>query len=316
MSQDTLIKVEHLTRHYGHLIAVDSINFEVARGEVVGFLGPNGAGKSTAMQMITGNLAPTTGRIQICDHDLLDSPKAAKSEIGYLPEYPPLYLEFTVDEYLKYCARLNRIAKNKIKSALDQVKQRCGLEQVGHRLISNLSKGYQQRVGIAQAIIHLPAVVVLDEPTVGLDPIQIREIRSLIRELGKEHGVILSTHILPEVQMTCDRVQIINKGKLVFADNISSLNQRMQSSALIVRFKQAPEEQQLAKLSGVMAVERLDANAMRVQHKAGDSPAERIVDQAVHNGWKLYELSPEHKSLEQIFIDITTAEHSVTEHAP
>src|SRR5512143_1266958 len=223
MSNDTLIKVEHLVRYYGPQCAVNGVSFEVKRGEVLGFLGPNGAGKSTTMQMITGNLAPTAGRITINGIDILDKPKEAKAALGFLPEQPPVYRELTVDEYLRYCARLNRIAKGEIAKAMNNAKERCGLADVGKRLIGNLSKGYQQRVGIAQAIIHRPDVVILDEPTVGLDPIQIREIRKLIRELGGEHSVILSTHILPEVQATCNRVQIINKGQLVLSDNIEGL---------------------------------------------------------------------------------------------
>lgn len=315
MPQDILIKVEHLTRRYGPITAVNDISFEVSRGEVVGFLGPNGAGKSTAMQAITGNLAPTAGRIQICGHDLLDAPKLAKAEIGYLPEHPPLYLEFTVDEYLKFSAHLNLIPRTMVPTAIDQAKQRCGLDHVGHRLIANLSKGFQQRVGLAQAIIHTPSVIVLDEPTVGLDPIQIREIRSLIRELGKDHGVILSTHILPEVQMTCDRVQIINRGKLVFSDSIADLYQRMQSSVLIASFKNPPEDQVLISLPGVSAVERLSEQRIRIQHTLDENPAEAIVERAVNEGWRLYELTSEHKTLEQIFIDITTTEQAVTEDA-
>ena len=315
MPQDILIKVEHLTRRYGPITAVNDVSFEVSRGEVVGFLGPNGAGKSTAMQAITGNLAPTAGRIQICGHDLLDAPKLAKAEIGYLPEHPPLYLEFTVDEYLKFSAHLNLIPRTMVPTAIDQAKQRCGLDQVGHRLIANLSKGFQQRVGLAQAIIHTPSVIVLDEPTVGLDPIQIREIRSLIRELGKDHGVILSTHILPEVQMTCDRVQIINRGKLVFSDSIADLYQRMQSSVLIASFKNPPEDQVLISLPGVSAVERLSEQRIRIQYTLDENPAEAIVERAVNEGWRLYELTSEHKTLEQIFIDITTTEQAVTEDA-
>ncbi len=181
MDKEILVHADHLTRYYSQTCAVSDVSFQLAKGEVLGFLGPNGAGKSTTMQMITGNLAPTAGEIKIHGIDLLDRPKQAKREIGYLPEQPPVYVELTVDEYLRYCARLNRMARSGITRAIATVKERCGLGAVGHRLIGNLSKGYRQRVGIAQAIIHTPAVVILDEPTVGLDPIQIREIRSLVR---------------------------------------------------------------------------------------------------------------------------------------
>lgn len=305
---NTLIQVEHLSRTYGSLQAVNSINFELSQGEVLGFLGPNGAGKSTTMQMITGNLAPSQGRIKICGIDLLEQPKLAKAEIGYLPEQPPLYRELTVDEYLLFAARINRIARNKVATAVDRAKQRCGLEQTGKRLINNLSKGYQQRVGIAQAIIHSPSIVVLDEPTVGLDPIQIREIRDLILELGKEHGVILSTHILPEVQMTCDRVQIISQGQLVFADRIENLNQRMQATSLVIGLQNSPMTDALAAIDQVDAIDDLGDGRWRIHYQPENSPAEILVTQAVEYNWGLYELTPEYKSLEQIFVDITTAE--------
>ncbi len=237
---DNLISVEHLYRYYGTTCAVRDVNFELRKGQVLGFLGPNGAGKSTTMQILSGNLAPSAGRVMINGIDLLDQPKRAKAELGYLPEQPPLYRELTVDEYLWFCARLNRIPGKGRSAAVATAKQRCGLADVGGRLIGNLSKGYQQRVGIAQAIIHTPKVVILDEPTVGLDPIQIREIRNLIRELGKEHGIILSTHILPEVQAVCTHVQIIHQGTLVFADSIAGLDARMRGSHLRVGLRQPP----------------------------------------------------------------------------
>ena len=310
---NTLIKVEHLSRSFGPLTAVSGFNFELNQGEVLGFLGPNGAGKSTSMQIITGNLAPSQGSIKICGIDLLEQPKLAKAEIGYLPEQPPLYRELSVDEFLTFCARINRISKNNIAKAVDNAKQRCGLTQVGKRIINNLSKGYQQRVGIAQAIIHSPSIVVLDEPTVGLDPIQIREIRDLIRELGKEHGVILSTHILPEVQMTCDRVQIINKGQLVFTDKIESLNQRMQSSSLVLGLHHSPTASQLENIAKVTTVEEIPDGRWRIHFEPDNSPAEELAQQAASKNWGLYELSPEHKTLEQIFVDITTTEQSPAE---
>lgn len=313
MTNGSLISVEHLYRRYAGLLAVNDVSFELARGEVLGFLGPNGAGKTSTMQMITGNLAPSSGRIRIAGIDLLDRPKQAKAEIGYLPEQPPLYRELTVDEYLRFCARLNRIRREAVGQAVARAKQRCGLEQVGRRLINNLSKGYQQRVGIAQAIIHSPPVVVLDEPTVGLDPIQIREIRTLIRELGEEHGVILSTHILPEVQMTCDRVQIINRGQLVFSDHIDNLNRRIQSTSLILGLHQPPPDTELAALPAINEVQSLDRQRFRLHHTAGEDPAEAIAQQAIDHGWGLFELTPEYKTLEQIFVEITSSEQGPTE---
>ncbi|MDH5181506.1 MAG: ABC transporter ATP-binding protein [Gammaproteobacteria bacterium] len=317
MSDDILITVAHLSRHYGPIQAVKGVDFELKRGEVLGFLGPNGAGKSTTMQMITGNLAPSAGKITICGYDLLDEPKNAKAHIGYLPEQPPLYRDFTVDEYLNFCARINRMPPERIAAAMATAKERCGLTEVGRRLISNLSKGYQQRVGIAQAIIHSPAIVVLDEPTVGLDPIQIREIRVLIRELAAEHGVILSTHILPEVQMTCDRVQIINRGELVFSDTIKNLDQRMNAATLLLELRNPPAETELGALPGVLKVENLGKNRFRLHHNQDESHAEQIAVHAVKNNWGLLALTPERKTLEQIFVEITSTEQHQpgTEHA-
>jgi ABC-2 type transport system ATP-binding protein len=307
-SDNVLIQVDQVSRYYGHLCAVDNISFEVRRGEVLGFLGPNGAGKSTTMQMLSGNLAPSAGRILINGIDLLDKPKEAKGQLGYLPDQPPLYRELTVDEYLLYCARLNRIAKVRCREAVNSAKERCGLTEVGKRLIGNLSKGYRQRIGIAQAIIHSPAVVVLDEPTVGLDPIQIREIRELIRELRSEHSVILSTHILPEVQAVCDQVQIINKGKLVLNDTIEGLQQRMQGSSLQVALRRPPALSQLQQIEGVAEVVALADGRFRINTAQTGDLAERLVAESVQHNWGLYELAPERITLEQVFVDITTEE--------
>ncbi len=310
MDQPTapLLQVDALSRHYGSIKAVDNISFSLKRGEVLGFLGPNGAGKSTTMKMITGNLAPTSGSVTIDGYDILNDPKQAKAALGFLPENPPLYKELTVDEYLHYAARLNRIAKPQINAAVDNCKQRCGLEPMGKRLIANLSKGYQQRVGIAQAIIHSPALVLLDEPTVGLDPIQIREIRQLIRDLGQTHSVILSTHILPEVQATCDRVQIINQGKFVFNDSIENLSQRMKTTALLLRFKRPPSTAEILSLAGVQEVESVDENTRRIHFLADQDPTERLVNRSVSEGWGIYELTPERMSLEEVFVDLTCRE--------
>jgi len=310
MNDTSLVSVQHLSRYYGKLTAVTDVSFELAQGEVLGFLGPNGAGKSTTMQIITGNLAPSIGEVRICGIDLLEQPKLAKSKIGYLPEQPPLYRDLSVDEYLRFCAHLKRVPRHETAKAMVRAKQRCGLESVGHRLINNLSKGYQQRVGIAQAIIHSPSVIVLDEPTVGLDPIQIREIRGLIRELGQEHGVILSPHILPEVQMTCDRVQIISNGRLVFSDKVANLKQQMDSTSLILGLQQPPATEVLRAIEGVTEIEALSDGRLRIRHDVAASPATQLAELAAREGWGLYELSPEHKSLEQIFVDITSSEET------
>lgn len=309
MSDDTLIRVEHVWRYYSTLCALQDVSFEVRRGEVLGFLGPNGAGKSTTMQIISGNLAPTRGRVWINGIDILDEPRRAKAHLGFLPELPPLYRELTVDEYLQYCARLHAIPRSRERAAIDIAKQRCGLVAVGQRLIGNLSKGYRQRVGIAQAILHMPAVVILDEPTAGLDPNQIHEMRLLIRELSTDHSVILSTHILPEVQAVCDQVQIIHCGELVLKDNIEGLARRMQGASLRVGLRQPPALEMLEAIAGVQGAELLEEGVVRL-YCSGHGVAEVVAMQAAAQGWGLYELSPERLSLEQVFMELTHSEQA------
>jgi ABC-2 type transport system ATP-binding protein len=305
---EALVQVENLSRYYQNHCAISHLSFSLKAGEVLGFLGPNGAGKSTTMQVISGNLAPTEGEVSIAGHDIIESPRAAKARLGYLPEHPPVYRDSSVDEYLKFCARLHRIPSSRRKGSLDRVKQQCGLTEVGGRLIGNLSKGYQQRVGIAQAIIHDPPVVILDEPTVGLDPIQIREIRQLIRSLGSERSVILSTHILSEVQATCDRVQIIRAGELIYNASIESLNQGHEQS-YAVALRQSPGVEQLASLAGVDHAEKLEERRYRVFF-APDATPDALVTAAVERDWGLYELIPEQQSLEDLFIELTHNEEA------
>ena len=302
MEKETLIQAEHLYRYYGQTCAVHDVSFDLAKGEVLGFLGPNGAGKSTTMQMITGNLAPGAGQVRVHGIDLLDEPRRAKQEIGYLPEQPPVYRDLTVDEYLYYCARLNRVARGHIDRAMDRARERCGLSDVRRRLIGNLSKGYQQRVGIAQAILHTPAVVILDEPTVGLDPIQIREIRELITELGKSHGIILSTHILPEVESVCNRVQIINEGKLVYASDMQGLLEQQSTGKYEISLGRPPSLDEIRATDFIDQVEQLDANHFIVHIS---STADRLADVAVNNNWQLSKLVAHEHSLEQIFVNLT-----------
>lgn len=309
MESTILVEVQSVSRSFGELEAVRNISFSVPKGQVLGFLGPNGAGKTTTMQIITGNLAPTSGQITIDGHDLLDDPRAAKAAIGYLPEQPPVYRDLSVDEYLDYCAALNRINKSQRKQARETAKSKCGLEAVGQRLIGNLSKGFQQRVGIAQAVIHLPPVIILDEPTVGLDPIQIREIRQLIRELGREHAVILSTHILPEVQTVCDQVQIINNGELVLHDSIDGLNRHMRASSVTVAFQKEVDLQKLEAIAGVTSVRQEQDRNVRVFHETGNDPTQKIIQLASEQGWQLFEIRPGRVSLEEIFMQLTTDDH-------
>ncbi len=335
-ARDTLLEARHLTRHYGALHVVEDVSFDLARGEVLGLLGPNGAGKSTTLQMITGNLAPSRGEVRIAGVDLLDDPRHAKASLGYLPEYPPLYHDLTVSEYLLYCAHLHGLRRAVATRACARAQMRCGLKDVSLRLIGNLSKGYQQRVGIAQAILHEPAVVILDEPTVGLDPLQIREIRTLIRDLAQDHGVILSTHILPEVQEICDRVQILHRGRLVFSESLATLGQAHDAPCLIVGLHHPPGEAALRALPGVDRIETLldiatthpatgnqpsgdtlhaTATHWRVYPASDTDPTDVLLEQAVAQGWGLFELRPERRSLEHIFLTIISAEQAAPEQA-
>jgi ABC-2 type transport system ATP-binding protein len=305
MEMETLVAVESISRNYGDLQAVTGVSFTVRRGEVLGFLGPNGAGKTTTMNVLTGVLAPSAGRVMIADHDLLAAPRRAKAHIGYLPERPPLYLDLSVDEYLRYAGRLRGLKGTALNAAVQSCKARCGLGATGERLIRNLSKGYQQRVGIAQAIIHSPAVVVLDEPTLGLDPIQIREIRALIRQLGEDHSVILSTHILPEVQTVCNRVLIIHAGRIVLDRPLAALAAGGEHLALQIALRRPPPMESLKAIEGVQAVMPIDGRRFRIEHARGAPTAELLVKAAADNGWGLYELAPERDFLETTFLRLT-----------
>ena len=304
MDSTALVKVENLSRFFQQQCAISQLSFSLEAGEVLGFLGPNGAGKTTTMQIITGNLAPSEGQVSINGFDIIESPRQAKQLIGYLPEHPPIYRDATVDEFLKYCAQLRRLKRAGIAAAMEQAKSRCGLDDVGGRLIGNLSKGFQQRVGIAQAIIHNPLVVILDEPTVGLDPMQIREIRSLIKTLGAERSVIISSHILSEVQATCDRVLIIREGKLIYNASIESLRNHSKELSITVALKQPPGIEQLMDIDQVELVETIDNNRFRLYFN-GSSPAESVVMASVEQQWGLYELVPDRASLEDLFIELT-----------
>ena len=305
MSTPQTIAARGLTRRFGGHTAVKGIDLELRRGEVLGFLGPNGAGKTTTMQMLTGNLAPTEGEVVICGIDLLAHPTAAKAKIGYLPENPPLYRELTVDEYLTLAVKLHRVPKAGRTEAITRAKQRCGLTEVARKLIGTLSKGYQQRVGIAQAIAHEPDVVVLDEPTIGLDPNQIRDIRALIREIGGTHSVILSTHILPEVEAICDRVQIMHHGNVVYSDTIAALKALHTGRTVLLGLRRPPAETDLAALPGVDAVERVSPNLYRLQLAADRDPTEQLVAHAVEKNWGLCQLTPGQASLEDVFVNLT-----------
>jgi len=301
-----LIEVNNLSRYYGNHCAVDDISFTLEKGEVLGFLGPNGAGKTSTMQMLCGNLAPSSGQIKINSIDILDQPQQAKQYLGYLPDTPPLYKELTVNEFLEYCAQLHKVPFRQINKVINTTKTRCGLNEVSERLITNLSKGYQQRVGIAQAILHTPEVIVLDEPTVGLDPIQIKEIRTLIKELGSEHGIILSTHILSEVQESCSHVQIINQGKLIFNESIDHLNHQLNTSTIKVETRTPLNLDNFANISSITSIENKRDTHYLFHYASNENPTEQLAEIIVNSGCGLLELSATMQSLEDIFIALTT----------
>jgi ABC-2 type transport system ATP-binding protein len=243
-----MIEVRNLTKRFGDLVAIRDISFTAGKGEVLGFLGPNGAGKTTTMRIITGFMPATTGTVKVAGYDIFDDSYEVRKRIGYLPENPPLYNDMTVVSYLRFVAKIRGIAKAQLTDSLDRVLRTCGLTDVTERVVGHLSKGYRQRVGLAQALIHNPAVLVLDEPTIGLDPRQIIEIRTLIRELAGERTVILSTHILPEVQQLCEKVVIINRGHIVIEDTLSNLTQTMSLEQVFLSYitKDEPDTQATA----------------------------------------------------------------------
>jgi ABC-2 type transport system ATP-binding protein len=305
-----VIEVQHLTKRYGPFTAVDDVSFKVEKGEILGFLGPNGAGKTTTMQMLTGNLAPSQGSIKICGIDLFERPAMAKSHIGYLPEQPPLYRELTVREYIALAARLHRVPRNTRTAAVDRAFANCGLHDVANKLIGTLSKGYQQRVGIAQAIVHQPDVVILDEPTIGLDPNQIRDIRAVIRALGQTHSVILSSHILTEVESVCDRVQILHHGSSVFSDSIDTLKQFESGRTVTLGLKRPPSAAEIGAIAGVERVEAMGAQLLRVTFADNADPTAAIVQRSVEQNWGLFQLAPAQSSLEDVFVHLTREEQA------
>ena len=299
-----LIEAEHLYRYYGKHRAVKDVSFKLEKGEVLAFLGPNGAGKTTTLQMLSGVLAPSSGHIRINGLDLLQQPVAAKRHLGYLPDTPPLYRELTVQEFLHYCASLRGIASNARQTAVAEAIERCSLQTVKHRLIGNLSKGFQQRIGIAQAILHHPEVILLDEPTAGLDPVQISEIRQLIRELGRQHGVMLSTHRLSEAQATCTHVQIIHQGQLLLQDSIDALQHRMTTHTVQITTRLPPNVAQLAALDGITGIDTVADNRLTIHYRADTDPIPRLTEMLIAGGWELQELTPVKQSLEDLFITL------------
>jgi ABC-2 type transport system ATP-binding protein len=310
-----MIEVTNLTKVYGNRTAVSDISFTIQKGEVVGFLGPNGAGKSTTMKILTCFMPATSGEAKVAGFDVFDDPIEVKRRMGYLPETPPVYTEMRVRDYLDFTARLHQVPAQKRKSAVSTAIEKTGLKDVSGRLIQNLSKGFRQRVGIAQAILHNPDVLILDEPTVGLDPKQIIEIRDLIKSLAGDHTVILSSHILPEITATCQRVIVINKGKIVAKDSIESLTTKMRrghgaSFLLVVR---NPSQDGMTALKSIPGVSQFvsDGNKITFELATGkEDIRDQIVETAVQKKMGVLEFSAEKVSLEDVFLQLTTQEGS------
>lgn len=309
-----MIEVSGLVKSYGPIHAVKDIQFRVKKGEVVGFLGPNGAGKSTTMKIITGSMAPTGGSVRVAGFDVFEDPIEVKKRIGYLPENPPVYGEMSVESYLRFVAKLKGVSGPQVSRQVEKSIEKTDLGSVRKRLIQNLSKGFRQRVGIAQALVSDPEVLILDEPTSGLDPRQVAEVRALIQELKGEHTIILSTHILPEVQTMCERIIIINRGRIVAEDSLEGLTNRM-AGTVQVRLKvarpSAVVEAALKAVNGVSAVIHAD-DGYNVHLAGAASGVERIAEAAVQSKGGLLELRREVVDLEEIFLKLTTSEESQT----
>ena len=310
-----MIEVQHLTKRYGPFTAVDDISFKVERGEILGFLGPNGAGKTTTMRVLTGYMPPTEGTAVVAGFNLLDKPIEAKRRTGYLPETPPLYPDMTVREYLEFCSRIKGVPRADRKARVSSVMERTRVADMADRHCGKLSKGYRQRVGLAQALLHNPEVLILDEPTAGLDPKQIIETRQLIKDLRGEHTVVLSTHILPEVSQTCQRVVIINKGKVVAIDTPDNLTSRLRGSETMyvqVDAMGADAGSVLAGLAGVTRVNVSDTRdnvvGLEVESETGRDLRRELAATVVGRGWGLLELRPMRMSLEDVFLKLTTQE--------
>ena len=317
-----MIEVQHLTKRYGRVTAVDDVSFRVEKGEILGFLGPNGAGKTTTMRILTGYMPATDGRAIVAGYDVFDKPIEAKRRTGYLPETPPLYPEMTVREYLDFVARIKGVPSSDRKGRVDAVMARTRVADMASRHCGKLSKGYRQRVGLAQAILHNPDVLVLDEPTAGLDPKQIIETRELIRSLAGDHTIVLSTHILPEVAQTCQRVVIINRGRVVAVDTPENLTARLKGAETMYVHVDAPGADvpaALGRVAGVTRVAPADqrgvTGAYEVESERGRDVRRELAREVVTRGWGLLELRPMRMSLEEIFLQVTTEEEEEVAHA-
>ncbi len=312
-----MITVKELTKRYARNTAVDHISFQVEKGQIVGFLGPNGAGKTTTMRILTCFLPPTSGTASVAGFDVFEQPLEVKKRIGYLPEMPPLYVEMRTDEYLTFVGKLKGLSGSELRQRVDAVCERCAIADVKKKLLGKLSKGYRQRVGLAQAIIHNPDVLILDEPTAGLDPKQINETRDLIKSLAGDHTIILSTHILPEVEQTCQQVIIINKGKLVATDSVNNLQSRARGAETVLvevagrngDVDTAAVQRRLEKVAGVSRVvfkeKRQNRSSFEVESQKNRFARGDLARAVVESGWDLNELRPAAVSLEEIFLQLT-----------
>lgn len=306
-----MIQVSHLSKLYGPRRAIEDLNFDVKAGEIVGFLGPNGAGKSTTMKIITGFMPASEGTVTVGGHDVAKDPIAVKRNIGYLPENPPLYMEMRVRDYLEFAAKIHGVANKNVKSSVDWALEKTHITDVSHRLVGNLSKGYKQRVGIAQALVHRPKVLILDEPTVGLDPKQIIEIRELIKSLGGEHTIILSSHILPEVTATCGRIIVINRGKIAAEDTMDGLTMKLKKGIVFSVLVKDPRADGIEKVKTISGIHQVSAvgNKLVVEVKPDQGELrDQIAAAVVGSGMGLLELTAERVSLEEIFLQLTTEE--------
>lgn len=302
-----MIQVKNLVKTYGDHVALNNISFEIKKGDVVGLLGPNGAGKSTTMKIITGFMSPTSGSAEVCGFDVFENPLEVKKRIGYLPEHPPLYLDMTVEHYLKYVAELKQVPTQDQVKNVESALEKTQLQDVRKRIINNLSKGFKQRVGIAQALVSNPEILILDEPTVGLDPKQVAEIRNLINELKGHYTIILSTHILSEVQATCNKIIIIHQGRMILEDAIENIqNIRQQQTRVNIKLRQDHDiEEDLKQIKGVLSVQKSGSRSYVMQIENDETTNNAILECVIKNKVGLVEMSTNENNLEDVFLNLT-----------
>ena len=305
MEEDVILKVDHLSHRYSAAWALRNVSFEVRKHDICGLLGPNGAGKSTVMNIICGIVRQSDGKVSVAGIDVLKHPLEAKAHIGFLPQNPPIYADFTVEEYLRHAAEIRRVPDREIPKAMDEVLELCGITHFRKRLLSNLSGGYKQRVGIAQAIIHKPDLVIFDEPTNGLDPNQIAEVRNLIKKIAEDRTVILSTHILPEVQAVCDHIFMIENGQLIFSGTVRDFDNYIIPNTIFVSLRENPGEAELKELEGVLDVSYLGGIHYRLKYNDAVDVIDRVVEASVRKGWHLTEIRQEKSSLDTIFAELS-----------